>query len=571
MKRLTFFSICCTLLVFIACRPEGEAPPYHIEQSKICKEAMVVAEHPLASAVGVEILRAGGNAVDAAIATQFALAVVHPRAGNIGGGGFLVVRLSDGEIAALDYRETAPAAAHRDMYLDSSGAVMEKVSREGHSAVGVPGTVAGMEAAFRRFSRLQDWHALLAPALRLAEEGFRITASEAERLNEYRPKFLEYNADASPFVREEDWRMGDLLVQPDLARTLRRIQQHGAAGFYEGETADLLVREMARGGGLITKDDLLRYEAVWREPVTGRYKDYRIISMPPSSSGGVALLQLLGMLETVPLRASGFQSTAAVHAMVEAERRVYADRATLMGDSDFYPVPLNTLLDPDYVSARFRDFSPTKATPSTDVGGGMTTAMPESFETTHTSIVDAFGNAASVTTTLNLNYGAKVIVEGAGFFLNDEMDDFSAKPGVPNFFGLVGAEANAIQPGKRMLSSMTPTIVEKDSAVFMVLGAPGGSTIITAVLQTFLNVVDYDMPVDRAIAAPRFHHQWLPDEISCEPDAIDSLVRQELTDMGHSIRSVDRMALVKAILRLPDHTWHGAGDPRNPDDHVAGY
>ncbi len=572
MKRLIFFFISPLLLLLAACRKSGEAPPpYRIEQQKISSNAMVVAEHPLASAAGVEILRAGGNAVDAAIASQFVLAVVHPRAGNIGGGGFLVVRMADGQTTALDYREKAPAAAHRDMYLDSTGNVMDLVSREGHLAVGVPGTVAGMEAAFQRHSRLQDWQALLEPAVRLAEQGFRITASEAERLNEYRPKFMSYNADAAPFVRDGEWRTGDRLVQPALARTLRRIQQQGARDFYEGETADLIVREMARGGGLVTKDDLLRYEAVWREPVTGRYKNFRILTMPPSSSGGVALVQLLGMLETVPLRTYGFQSTAAVHAMVEAERRVYADRATYMGDADFYPVPMNTLLDASYIAGRFRDFSPDKATPSEAVGSRSAGTTPESFETTHTSIVDAFGNAASVTTTLNLNYGSKVIVQDAGFFLNDEMDDFSAKPGVPNYFGLVGAEANAIQPGKRMLSSMTPTIVEKDDSLFMVLGAPGGSTIITAVLQTFLNVVEFDMPLDRAVAAPRFHHQWLPDQISCEPDAVDTLVRRQLVNMGHTLHAVDRMALVKAIQRLPDQTLHGAGDPRNPDDHAAGY
>lgn len=568
-----------TLLVFIAfillpwsCRQASEtAAPYEIVQSMEADSAAIAAEHPLAAKVGREILEAGGNAVDAAIASQFALAVVHPRAGNIGGGGFMVIRLADGEVAALDYRETAPSAAHRDMYLDSLGNVDPDASKVGHLAVGVPGTVAGMEAAFNKYSKLKDWKALLAPAIELAEKGFRITESEAERLNRYREAFVKLNVDGKPFVKEGEWKAGDLLVQPELAATLRRISDQGSAGFYEGKTAELIVKEMQRGGGLITLEDLKNYRAAWKDPIICNYKNYRIITMPPSSSGGVVLCQILGMLEDQPIGEYGFQSAEAVHTIVEAERRAYADRAEYLGDDDFYPVPIEMLLSEEYLKMRFTDFDPEKATPSQMVGADTFKLKVESFETTHTSVVDMWGNAVSVTTTLNLNYGSKVLVHGAGFFLNDEMDDFSAKPGVPNYFGLIGAEANAIAPGKRMLSSMTPTIVEKDGDLFMVLGAPGGSTIITAILQTMLNVMEYNFPLDSAVAAPRFHHQWLPDEIKVEPDAIDTLERKKLWDMGHTLKGVSRMALVKAVMKASDGTLYIAADPRNPDDHVEGF
>jgi gamma-glutamyltranspeptidase/glutathione hydrolase len=570
MKRKLIFFIFSLILISTACKHASERPPYEVVQSAVADSAMVVAEHPLAAKVGLDILRKGGNAVDAAIATQFALAVVYPRAGNIGGGGFMVVRLADGNAGALDYREKAPAAASRDMYLDAEGNVVEKMSKEGHLAVGVPGTVAGMEAAFKRYSKLQDWGQLLAPAIQLAKEGFAITESEAKRLNEYKEQFQKANADAGPFVKPAPWKMNDRLVQPALEHTLELIRDKGAAGFYEGETADRIVAEMQRGGGLITLEDLKGYEAKWRNPLVGSYKNYRIITMPPSSSGGVVLLQILHMLERFPLREYGFQSAKSVHAIVEAERRAYADRAKYLGDSDFYPVPVDSLLQPQYLATRIADFDSTKATPSGQVGPVIKTGV-ESYETTHTSIVDEMGNAVSVTTTLNLNYGSKVIVQGAGFFLNDEMDDFSAKPGVPNYFGLVGAEANAIQPGKRMLSSMTPTIVEKDSSLFMVVGAPGGSTIITAVLQTFLGVTEYGQSLEAAVWAPRFHHQWLPDVITCEQAAIDTTVRKQLWAMGHKLENVDRMALIKAIEVLPDGRLQGVGDNRNADDDAEGY
>ncbi|MBI5915719.1 MAG: gamma-glutamyltransferase [Bacteroidetes bacterium] len=570
MKRKSLYGIFSFFLILNACQKAAEKPPYTIVQSLVEDSAMVVAEHPLAAMVGKEILQKGGNAVDAAIATQFALAVVYPRAGNIGGGGFMVIRLANGESDALDYREKAPATAHRDMYLDGEGNVVESLSKEGHLSVGVPGTVAGKELAFQKHSKLKDWEQLLAPAIRLAAEGFLLTESEADRLNEYKEQFQKANPDARPFVKDGVWKMGDRLRQPDLARTLERIRDRGAAGFYEGETAEKIVAEMQRGGGLITLEDLKNYEARWRTPIIGRYKNYRVISMPPPSSGGIVLMQLLTMLEKFPLGSYGFQSAKSVHVIAEAERRAYADRAKYLGDSDFYPVPVDSLLDPAYLADRMQDFDSTKATPS-EVVGPLVKIGVETFETTHTSVVDAAGNAVSVTTTLNLNYGSKIIVQGAGFFLNDEMDDFSAKPGVPNYFGLVGAEANAVGPGKRMLSSMTPTIVEKDSSLFLVLGAPGGSTIITAVLQTLLGVTDYGMTLDEAVWAPRFHHQWLPDAITCEDAAIDTLVRKQLRGMGHRLENVGRMALIKAVMVLPDGKLHGVGDNRNPDDDAEGF
>jgi len=570
MKRSIIFCIFSLILISSACQFAKPDPPYEVVQSAVKDSAMVVAEHPVAAQVGKEILQKGGNAVDAAIASQFALAVVYPRAGNIGGGGFMVIHLADGTSDALDYREKAPAAAHRDMYLDGEGNVMESVSKEGHLSVGVPGSVAGMELAFKKYSKIKDWGQLLEPAIRLAKEGFALTALEASRLNEYKAQFKKLNPDPRPFVKEGAWKMNDVLVQPELAHTLELIRDKGAAGFYEGETASKILAEMKRGGGLITLEDLKNYEAKWRKPIIGQYKNYRIITMPPPSSGGVVLMQILTMLEKFPLGEYGFQSAKSVHAIVEAERRAYADRAKYLGDSDFFPVPVDSLLDPAYLKAKMQDFDPNKATSSGVLGPAVKIGV-ETFETTHTSIVDQEGNAVSVTTTLNLNYGSKVIVQGGGFFLNDEMDDFSAKPGVPNYFGLVGAEANAIQPGKRMLSSMTPTIVEKDGDLFMVLGAPGGSTIITALLQTFLGVTEYGNKLEQAVWGPRFHHQWLPDVISCEAAAIDTTVRKQLWDMGHKLENVGRMALIKAILVLPNGKLQGVGDNRNQDDDTEGF
>ncbi|MCU0348918.1 MAG: gamma-glutamyltransferase, partial [Saprospiraceae bacterium] len=384
MKKERIFFIFILVAILSACQFSKPKPPYDVVQQVVEDSAMVVAEHPLAAMVGEEILRAGGNAVDAAIASQFALAVVYPRAGNIGGGGFMVIRLADGTADALDYREKAPAAAHRDMYLDEEGNVMEKISKEGHLAVGVPGSVAGMALAFEKYSKLKDWKKLLEPAIKLAKEGFAITESEAARLNDYKAQFQKLNPDARPFVRDAVWKMNDKLVQPDLAHTLELIRDKGAAGFYEGETADKIVAEMKRGGGLITQQDLKAYEAKWREPIIGQYKNHRIITMPPPSSGGIVLMQLLTMLEKFPLGDYGFQSAKSVHAIVEAERRAYADRAKYLGDSDFYPIPVDSLLMADYLAERMKDFDENKATLSGSVGPQVKIGV-ETFETTHTS------------------------------------------------------------------------------------------------------------------------------------------------------------------------------------------
>ncbi len=542
--------------------------PYAATKTDTSKLAMVVAPHPLASQVGAKVLRKGGNAVDAAIAVQFAMAVVYPRAGNLGGGGFMVIRMNDGQTNALDYREKAPLAAHRNMYLDSLGNPIPRLSQDGHLAAGVPGTVAGLLEAHRKYGRLPLRH-LIDPAIKLAAQGFPISEAEAARLNNTQEAFRKFNTRPSAFLKPQ-WQAGDLLVQKDLAATLIRIRQKGAAGFYEGKTAQLIVQEMQRGKGIITLEDLKAYRPVWRTPLIGQYKGYRVISMPPSSSGGVALLQMLQMVEPFNLEQYGFHSTKAVHIMAEAERRAYADRAEFLGDTDFYKVPIDSLLNPTYLKRRMADFQPDKASASTSVGAGKFQLSKESFETEHTSIVDVQGNAVSVTTTLNSNYGCKVVVGGAGFLLNNEMDDFSVKPGVPNQFGLVGNEANAIEPGKRMLSSMTPTIVEKDGQLFMVLGAPGGSTIITAVFQVLLNVVEFGLDLDTAVNAGRFHHQWLPDQILIEENALSPEVRKELEAIGHKLQQVRYMAVIKAIQKLPDGSLLGVGDPRNPDDDAEG-
>ncbi len=555
-------------LVFsFSCQPSGL--PYRASKTAVGTSGMVVTPHPLSSQVGLDVLREGGNAVDATVAIHLAMAVVFPRAGNLGGGGFMVIREDNGATAALDYRERAPLAASRDMYLDEAGNVIPDLSRKGHLAVGVPGTVAGLVTAHERYGSL-PLSRLIEPAITYAADGYPLSAAEADRLNNYRDDIDSLSTQPTRFVRER-WKEGDLLIQPELAETLRRIRDRGAAGFYEGETARLLVAEMERGGGLVTLEDLMEYEPAWRAPVTGNYDNYRVISMPPTSSGGIALLQMLKMVEPYPLKDWGLGSARAVHLMVEAERRAYADRAQYLGDSDFYAVPRDSLLSDAYLAERMASFEQGQATASSEILAGNIELVKESFETTHTSVVDPEGNAVSTTTTLNSNFGSKVVVGGAGFFLNNEMDDFSAKPGVPNQFGLIGAEANAIQPKKRMLSSMTPTIVERDGELFMVLGAPGGSTIITAVFQVLLNVAEFGLPLEEAVNMGRFHHQWLPDQILVEEDYLSTAVRDSLRAMGHEFREVRRMAVIKAIQVLEDRTLVGVGDPRNPDDDARGW
>ena len=553
-------------LLLSACR-QSPSVDYEAQKTATYAKAAIAGPHPLATQVAEDILRQGGNAIDAAVACQLAMAVVYPRAGNLGGGGFLVYRAADGQALSLDYRERAPLVASRDMYLDEEGNVIPDLSTRGHRAVGVPGTVAGIAAMHERLGSL-DWAMLVQPAIDLATNGYRLSETEVGRLKRYHADFVEFNA-ATPFS-DSTVVPGTLVKQPDLAATLSRIRDKGAAGFYGGETADLLVAEMESGGGLITHEDLLTYEPTFRNPIAANYHNYRVYSMPPSSSGGVALGQMLGMLENYDLVDYPYHGTSSVHLITEAMRRAYADRAEYLGDADFYPVPVDSLLDENYLRDRILDYRPDSASVSSGVEKGLA-LLKETFETTHISIIDTAGNAVSITTTLNGNFGSKVMVDGAGFFLNNEMDDFSAKPGVPNMFGLVGKEANAIQPGKRMLSSMTPTIVERDGELFMVLGAPGGSTIITAVLQTILNVAAYDMTLPEAVAAPRFHHQWLPDQILHEPAAFSPAVADSLRGMGHVLREVEAMAVIKALLVRTDGTIVAAGDGRNPDDDVAGF
>lgn len=529
---------------------------------------VVVTAHPEASKVGVEILKKGGNAIDASIAVQFALAVVYPNAGNIGGGGFLVYRDSKGKTDALDYREKAPLKASKDMYWDKNGNAITDLSLYGQFAAGVPGTVDGMVKAHEKYGKL-NWKELVQPAINLAQKGFKITKQQASELTNKHNDFVKYNSKTNALTSKSSWKEGDLLVQKDLANTLKLIQQKGRAGFYEGKTADLIVKEMKRGNGIISHEDLKQYQSVWRTPVSGNYKGLKVISMPPPSSGGIALVSLFQSIEDYPINKWGFQADSTIQVMVEAERRVYADRAEHLGDPDFIKVPQKQLLDKSYNVNRMKDFSFDKATPSSAIKAGEIIGK-ESMETTHYVIVDKDGNAASVTTTLNNSYGSLVVVEGAGFLLNDEMDDFSVKPGTPNLYGLVGGKANAIEPSKRMLSSMTPSILEKDGKLFMVVGTPGGSTIITSVFQAILNVVDFGMTMQEAVAAPRFHHQWLPDQIDYEPNAISENVRESLKQKGYTLKERKPYGRVEGILVNTNGTYQAGADPRG-DDKAVGY
>ncbi|MFV0197541.1 gamma-glutamyltransferase [Empedobacter falsenii] len=532
------------------------------------KNGAVVTAHPEASKVGVEILKKGGNAIDASVAVQFALAVVYPNAGNIGGGGFLVYRDAKGKTDALDYREKAPLKATEDMYWDKEGNAITDLSLYGQFAAGVPGTVDGMVKAHEKYGKL-NWKELVQPAIDLAQKGFKITKQQASELTNKHDDFVKYNSKINALTAKASWKEGDRLVQKELANTLKLIQQKGRAGFYEGRTADLIVKEMKRGNGIISHEDLKQYQSVWRTPVAGNYRNLKVISMPPPSSGGIALVSLFQSIEDYPIHKWGFQADSTIQVMVEAERRVYADRAEHLGDPDFIKVPQKQLLDKSYNVNRMKDFSFDKATPSSEIKAGEIFGK-ESMETTHYVIVDKEGNAASVTTTLNNSYGSLVVVEGAGFLLNDEMDDFSVKPGTPNLYGLVGGKANAIEPSKRMLSSMTPSILEKDGKLFMVVGTPGGSTIITSVFQAIINVVDFGMTMQEAVAAPRFHHQWLPDQIDYEPNAISENVRESLKQKGYVLKERQPYGRVDGILVNTDGTYQAGADPRG-DDKAIGY
>ncbi len=537
-------------------------------------KAMVVSAHGLASEVGRDVLAAGGNAFDAAIAVHFALAVVYQQAGNIGGGGFMVYRLADGQTGALDFREKAPIAAYRDMYLDADGNVIKGASLRGHLAVGVPGAVAGMVAAHEKFGS-RSWPELIAPAIELAREGFEMSPKGARMFNRYQADFRALNNYEPRVLRPDGWTPGDIARFPALADTLARIAENGRDGFYKGPTARMIVTEMEAGGGMITQADLDAYQPVWRDPVTFSYRDHEITSMPPPSSGGVALAQLLKGAEAYNVRRMGHNSAAHIHMMVELERRAYADRASYLGDPDFVPVPVARLTSDAYIAGRMAAIRSWEKTDSKTVREGHVDRV-ESVETTHISIVDAAGNAVSLTTTLNGNFGAKVVVKDAGFFLNNEMDDFAIKPDHANQFGLLGNAQNAVAPQKRMLSSMTPTIVTKDGDLRLVVGTPGGATIITTVFQTIMNVVDFGMTAQQSVNARKVHSQWQPDLVMLERGTLSVPSMIGLMRRGHKLYAWPRfkyeLGRVEAVLIDADRTRLGAADyTRGEDDRALGF
>lgn len=562
MKRVILLLLVVSLGACTGTRNQRAEKPLVVADS-----AMVVSAHPLASRVGVDILRKGGNAVDASIAVQFSLAVVFPAAGNIGGGGFMVYRQSNGEVATLDYREKASGNAKTEMYLDEEQTVVPGLSERTALASGVPGTVAGLWEAHQKFGTL-PWQELVQPAIDLAENGFELTEKEARGLNSIQDD-LKTNNSVTPDFFIGDWKKNDIIKLKDLAATLTRIRDHGRAGFYEGKTADDLVAEMKRGNGILSHEDLLNYAPAWREPIRAEYKNYQIISMAPPSSGGIALVQLLKCIEPYPIGEWGHNSLRSAHLITEAERRVYADRAAYLGDPDFFDVPVRALMDAEYNRERMKSFDPSRATPSQSVREG-TLPIAESEQTTHLSIVDAKGNAVAVTTTLNDSYGSKIVVAGSGFLLNNEMDDFSLKPGYANMYGALGGEANKILPNKRMLSSMTPTIIEKNNELYMVVGTPGGTTIITSVFQTVVNVIEFGMNMQDAVAAAKFHSQWMPDEIMAEPSAFTDETLEKLRSMGHTVTFRNEIGRVDAIRITPDGKREGGADPRG-DDTALGY
>ncbi|HVY76363.1 MAG TPA: gamma-glutamyltransferase [Puia sp.] len=557
--------LCCSLMMHKAFSQAPEAFQYSSRKKVTCKNGAVVSAHPLASQAGLLMLKQGGNAVDAAIATQFALAVVFPEAGNIGGGGFMVVRLANGKNITLDFREKAPGAATENMYLDQQGNPVPGKSLNGHVASGVPGSVAGIFAAMKYAKLPLD--RLIQPAIDLAAKGFVITAAEARSLNQTQEDFKKYNTVLPVFVKSGGWKAGDTLIQKDLAATLTRIRNKGRAGFYEGETARLIAAEMKRGGGLIDQEDLKNYTAKERQPMVFSYRnEYTVITMPLPSSGGILLPQLMRMMEDRNLAASGFQTVQSVHLMTETERLAYADRAKYLGDPDFFKAPVDSLISYSYLRKRMSGFDPATAGNSETVKAG---EFAESDETTHLSTYDREGNAVSLTTTLNGGYGCRTVVGGAGFLLNNEMDDFSVKPGVPNMFGALGGEANAIRPGKRMLSSMTPTIVLKNNKPFLVVGTPGGTTIITSVFQTLVNIIDFHLSPEDAVNKPKFHHQWRPDTLYLEK-GVPEAVADSLRSMGyHTLprRSIGRTEVIEIS---EDGLIEAVADKRG-DDGAEGY
>jgi len=528
------------------------------------KNGMVVSASTIASKVGSQILKDGGNAVDASVAVGFALSVTYPFAGNLGGGGFMVLHLKDGKSTTIDFREKAPLSAHRDMYLDKNGNYVPELSQTGETSAGVPGSVAGLIYALTKYGTL-PLAKVIQPAIDLAKNGWTLDDRSADSFKRTLPKFSKYPSSIKIFSKNgEAFNQGEMFFQKDLAWTLEQIKDKGVDGFYKGKVAELIVKQVKGNGGYITLKDLEKYNPVEREPIYGTYRGHKIISMPPPSSGGIALVELLNIIENFTIEKNEWNSSSYINKIVEAMKYAYSDRTYHLGDEDFYPVPKKRLLSKEYAKSIF-DKLTSYAKPSTEISTETPSEQKESTETTHFSVYDKEGNAVSVTTTINSGFGSKIVVEGAGFLLNNEMDDFSAKPGEPNQFGLLGSKANSIEPEKRMLSSMTPTLVLKNDKPYIIVGSPGGSTIITIVLQVILNVIDFEMNIQEAVNFPRIHHQWLPDKIYCEKYSVNKDVETKLLEMGYELANRNntfRILGSAQSIMIKDGIIYGASDPR---------